>query len=57
MFPLSRSPLSRLVCAGLASGALFCTPLATANMGNIASTYGVLPQDLASAQALSLFNS
>ena len=49
--------LSRLSCACLASGALFGAPVATANMGNIASTYGVLPQDLASAQALSLFNS
>jgi long-subunit fatty acid transport protein len=28
-----------------------------ASMGNIASTYGILPSDLASAQALSLFNS
>ncbi|MDF1782197.1 MAG: aromatic hydrocarbon degradation protein [Alcanivoracaceae bacterium] len=30
---------------------------ASANMGNLATTYGVLPTDVASAQALSLFNS
>jgi hypothetical protein len=28
-----------------------------ASMGNIGTTYGVLPSDLASAQALSMFNS
>ncbi|WP_223425602.1 OmpP1/FadL family transporter [Alcanivorax limicola] len=57
MFSLSPPMLSRLGCVCLASGALLGAPLASANMGNIASTYGVLPQDLASAQALSLFNS
>ncbi len=32
-------------------------PAAVASMGNIGSTYGVLPSDLASAQALSMFSS
>lgn len=36
---------------------LCAMPMAHANMGNTASTYGVLPSDIASAQALSLFNS
>ena len=36
---------------------LFAAPLpALASVGNIATTYGVLPSDVASAQALSLFN-
>src|SRR5690606_41318582 len=30
---------------------------ASANMGNSPSTYGLLPNDIASAQALSIFNS
>ena len=42
------------VLAGV--GAVSVSP-AMASMGNIASTYGILPSDLASAQALSLFNS
>lgn len=40
------------------TGALLLSALPVhANMGNLASTYGVLPSDIASAQALSLFNS
>lgn len=42
------------ICLG---GLLFSVATAHANMGNLASTYGVLPADIASAQALSLFNS
>jgi len=37
--------------------ALTAAPGAYASMGNIATTYGVLPTDVGSAQALSLFNS
>lgn len=41
----------------LASSVLMAqAQLASASMGNIGSTYGVLPTDLASAQALSMFN-
>jgi long-chain fatty acid transport protein len=40
-----------LAAAGMMWGAL-----ASASMGNIGTTYGVLPYDVASAQALSLFN-
>ncbi len=44
--------------AGLTSLAFIAlTPTAMANMGNIGTNYGVLPGDVASAQALSLFNS
>jgi hypothetical protein len=43
-----------LSCAGLCAGALFLSPsIALANMGNTATTYGLLPTDIASAQALS----
>ena len=46
-----------LSCAGLCAGALFLSPsIALANMGNTATTYGLLPTDIASAQALSMFN-
>lgn len=45
--------LSRLVIATSLAG---LSPLANASMGNIGSTYGVLPTDIASAQALSMFN-
>jgi hypothetical protein len=42
------------VCTGLTAGALFLAPsVALANMGNTATTYGLLPTDIASAQALS----
>src|SRR5690606_7303081 len=42
----------------LASGALLAlASAASANMGNAPSTYGLLPGDIASAQALSIFNS
>jgi long-subunit fatty acid transport protein len=42
---------------GLCAGALFIYPAAAlANMGNTATTYGLLPTDIASAQALSMFN-
>ncbi|MDX1755990.1 MAG: outer membrane protein transport protein [Marinobacter sp.] len=43
------SALSVLVTA-------LAAPTAMASMGNLGSTYGVLPSDLASAQALSMFN-
>ena len=46
---------ARVVPFALASLALSTT--AFANMGNLATNYGVLPGDVASAQALSLFNS
>ena len=43
------------VCTGLTAGALFLAPsVALANMGNTATTYGLLPTDIASAQALSM---
>ena len=42
------------VLAGI--GAVSVSPV-MASMGNIGTTYGVLPSDLASAQALSMFNS
>lgn len=43
--------------ARLLAGALALTSTSTfAAMGNIATTYGLLPSDIASAQALSLFN-
>lgn len=49
-------PLSALK-AGLCSSALLLAPaISLANMGNIGTTYGVLPTDVASAQALSMFN-
>lgn len=38
------------LAASLYSGAAFAT------MGNLATTYGILPSDIASAQALSMFN-
>jgi len=38
------------LAAGLYSGAAFAT------MGNLATTYGILPSDIASAQALSMFS-
>lgn len=46
---------ARVVPVALASLVLSTT--AAANMGNLATNYGVLPGDVASAQALSLFNS
>ena len=45
-----------LPAALLGIGVVSVTP-AIASMGNIGTTYGVLPSDIASAQALSLFNS
>lgn len=49
---------SRQIRCWLAAGSLsFLSVPALANMGNLATTYGVLPADVASAQALSLFNS
>lgn len=49
---------SRHAYRWLAAGSLSLFSLsAFANMGNLATTYGVLPGDVASAQALSLFNS
>lgn len=43
----------RLLTAALG---LACAGAVHANMGNIATTYGILPTDVASAQGLSLFN-
>ena len=57
VYPYVRSPSVRVSACALALAALCSVQPAQGNMGNIASTYGVLPQDLASAQALSLFNS
>jgi len=37
-------------------GGVLVQSVALASMGNIGTTYGVLPSDIASAQALSLFN-
>ncbi|WP_111657650.1 OmpP1/FadL family transporter [Isoalcanivorax indicus] len=56
MSVLSRFGGAGCVAGVLCSASLLSVSTAHANMGNIASTYGVLPQDLASAQALSLFN-
>ena len=42
---------------GLCASALLLAPaISLANMGNTATTYGLLPTDIASAQALSMFN-
>ncbi len=46
----------KLLPAILAGMGVMSAPLAMASMGNIGTTYGVLPSDVASAQALSLFN-
>ncbi len=46
-------PLTTIACASLLLGAV--VP-AVANMGNTATTYGILPMDIASAQAMSMFN-
>lgn len=46
----------RLRHAGLAGVLALATAPAFAAMGNIATSYGLLPSDVASAQALSLFN-
>lgn len=49
-----RSPMT----TGLCACALLLGPaVSSASMGNLGTTYGVLPTDLASAQALSMFNS
>ncbi|MGB1765495.1 MAG: aromatic hydrocarbon degradation protein, partial [Alloalcanivorax xenomutans] len=41
----------------LGAAALLLAPaIASANMGNIATSYGVLPSDVATVQALSMFN-
>lgn len=45
-------PLTLLGCVSL----LGVAAPAVANMGNTATTYGILPMDIASAQALSMFN-
>lgn len=45
------------VLAGFTGVCLSLSSAALAAMGNLATTYGVLPTDVASAQALSLFNS
>lgn len=53
----------RALRTGALSGAMCCATLglavsgAHASMGNTATTFGILPTDIASAQALSLFNS
>ena len=43
--------------AAVVAGGLLMQSVAMGSMGNIGTTYGVLPFDLATAQALSLFNS
>lgn len=49
---------TRLQKSILVGGILFTmSQVASANMGNSPSTYGILPHDIATAQALSLFNS
>ncbi|KEF30304.1 hypothetical protein D777_03480 [Marinobacter nitratireducens] len=40
----------------IAATTALASATATANMGNIGTTYGLLPTDIASAQALSMFN-
>lgn len=47
----SALPATLLAAAGMAAAPV------SASMGNIGTTYGVLPSDVASAQGLSLFNS
>ena len=49
--------IRKLLPAVLAGAGVMSVSPAMASMGNIGTTYGVLPSDLASAQALSLFNS
>ncbi|WP_348720157.1 outer membrane protein transport protein [uncultured Alcanivorax sp.] len=49
--------MRKLLPAVVAGVGVVCISPAMASMGNIGTTYGVLPSDLASAQALSLFNS
>ncbi len=49
-------PLS-ILKTGLCSSALLLAPaISLASMGNLGTTYGLLPSDIASAQALSMFN-
>ena len=45
-----------LIRASVAAAAAIACPAGFANMGNLATNYGVLPSDVGSAQALSLFN-
>ena len=45
--------MRKLLPAVVAGVGVVCTLPAMASMGNIGTTYGVLPSDLASAQALS----
>ncbi|MFT0138745.1 aromatic hydrocarbon degradation protein, partial [Alcanivoracaceae bacterium MT1] len=41
----------------LGAAALLLAPaIACANMGNLGTTYGVMPSDVATVQALSMFN-
>ncbi|HAV67501.1 MAG TPA: aromatic hydrocarbon degradation protein, partial [Alcanivorax sp.] len=48
---------NKIVARGAALAlAIGSTTAAYASMGNIGTTYGVLPSDVASAQALSMFN-
>mgnify|MGYP000506207735 CR=1 FL=1 len=48
---------NKIVARGVALAlAIGSTTAAYASMGNIGTTYGVLPSDVASAQALSMFN-
>ena len=52
--------MKKTIKTRLLAGALCCLPVipvsAMGAMGNLATTYGVLPTDVASAQALSMFN-
>ena len=43
------------LCAALTSGLVVSN--ADASMGNLGTSYGLMPQDVATAQGLSLFNS
>lgn len=51
-FPFAK----RAVCCAIAAGAAGLSLHAHASMGNIGTTYGLLPSDIGSAQALSMFN-
>ncbi len=49
--------LSPVLNRGLGAAALLLAPaIACANMGNLGTTYGVMPSDVATVQALSMFN-
>lgn len=49
-------PLLRHICVGIPLAMSLSSTTALATMGNLATTYGLLPTDIATAQALSMFN-